>query len=232
MAILYYVDFSSYDMEELIVKYKNKVDSERLSKITRTQPLKARVRSLLGGYLLQIAIKEIEDKEYSEKENKASVRDLKYGYGIKGKPYLIDYPDFHFSLSHSGNVVALAVSDREIGLDVQEHITIKRDLAKRFFTEEEQELLSRQKDEDSYRQLFFMLWSIKESYIKYTGLGMSHGLDSFQIDFDKSEIRQKGNIEQEADAKYIYFEPEELPGYAFSVCTKKTEKIRKIECRI
>lgn len=232
MAILYYVDFSSYDMEELIVKYKNKVDSERLSKITRTQPLKARVRSLLGGYLLQIAVKEIAEREYPERKNNDTVIDLKYGYNTNGKPYLLDYPDFHFSLSHSGNVVALAVSDREIGLDVQEYVIIKRDLAKRFFTEEEQELLLKQKDEDSYRKLFFMLWSMKESYIKYTGLGMSHGLDTFHIDFDKNEIREKGNIGQEADAKYIYFEPEELPGYAFSVCTKKTEKIRKIECRI
>lgn len=232
MAILYYVDFSSYDMEELIVKYKNKVDSERLSKITRTQPLKARVRSLLGGYLLQMAIKEIVDREYPERENKTLIKDLKYGYGIKGKPFFLDYPDFHFSLSHSGNVVALAVSKQEIGLDIQEYVQIKRDLAKRFFSKEEQEMLLEQKGEDAYKELFFMLWSIKESYIKYTGLGMSHGLDTFQIDFDKNEIWEKGNIGQEADAKYKYFRLEELPGYAFSVCTKKTEKILKIECQI
>jgi len=171
-------------------------------------------------------------REYPEKENKTPIRDLKYGYGIKGKPYLLEYPDFHFSLSHSGDVVALAVSKQEIGLDVQEYVTIKRDLAKRFFSKEEQEMLLKQKDEDSYRKLFFMLWSIKESYVKFTGVGMSHGLDTFHIDFSKNEIKEKGNIQQDADAKYEYFELKELPGYAISVCTKKKEKICQVECLI
>ena len=193
MAILYYADFSSHNMEELIIKYADKVDSERLSKITRTQPLKARVRSLLGGYLLQTAVKEYLSKKYPGTENKEPVIELKYGYGKNGKPYLLEYPDFHFSLSHSGNVVALAVSGQEIGLDVQEHVAIKKDLAKRFFTEAEKELLLREKDEESYNRLFFKLWSIKESYIKYTGRGMGQGLDTFQIDFLNQEIKENGN---------------------------------------
>lgn len=37
-------------------------------------------------------------------------------YGCYGKPYLRDYPNAQFNISHSGQFVACAVSDRPIGV--------------------------------------------------------------------------------------------------------------------
>ena len=84
---LYYADFSSMDLEELIKEYTEKVDMHRQSKITRTQAPAARVRSLLAGYLLQCAV-----KEKTEKDVNKEVLELSYSYGSNGKPYLKDYP--------------------------------------------------------------------------------------------------------------------------------------------
>ena len=69
MAILYYVDFSTADKEEILNQYADKVDSERLSKITRTRDITARVRSLLAGYLLQRAVggEDVLDLQYEYK---------------------------------------------------------------------------------------------------------------------------------------------------------------------
>ncbi len=221
MAVFYYADFSSMDVEALIDKYSDKVDLHRLSKITRTQPPVARVRSLLAGYLLQVAVKEhlgIEDEE--------QVLDLQYRYGAQGKPYLADYPQLYFSLSHSGSLVACAVSKQEIGLDVQEHVKIKSGLAKRFFTKDECALLHGQADAKAYERLFFRLWSIKESYIKFTGLGMKQGLDSFVIDFNKKEILEDTEKEKKTLAVFREIMPEGLQDYAISICTGGRKEIQ------
>ena len=226
MADLYFVDFSSMDVEELIKKYEDKVDRQRLSRITRTRADKARVRSLLGGYLLQVAV-----KDYLGISDENKVLDLHYLYGKHGKPYLADYPELFFSLSHSGNVVALVISEQEVVLDVQQYVTVKDSLAKRFFTEEEAFLLSHETDKESYERLFFAMWSIKESYIKFTGCGIGQGLDSFEIDFKKREISENkaGKSEEFPKQKVAVFEEILLPGisnYAVSICMKDREGVR------
>lgn len=61
-----------------------------------------------------------------------------------GKPFIPGLPDLHFNLSHSGEYIAGAFSDREVGLDLQEesrtHISVLR-IAKRFFTDIEYKTL-------------------------------------------------------------------------------------------
>lgn len=222
MAVLYYVDFSSAKEEDILNKYMDKIDKERLSKITRTRDITARVRSLLAGYLLQVAIKE-NDKEFSDKER---VLELTYHYGKSGKPYLTDYPDLYFSLSHSGSVVACLCDTQEVGLDVQQHVNVKERIAKRFFSQKEYEMLVREEDSRVREQLFFRMWSIKESYIKYTGEGMSRGLDSFVIDPERCIV-----MDESREVCYEEIKPEGISGYSVCACMEKREKIeiRKIE---
>lgn len=227
MADLYYADFSSMDVEELISRYKVKVDSERLSKMMRTRPPVARVRSLLAGYLLQHAV-----KEFLGIKNRETVLDLKYCYGERGKPYLSDYPQIYFSLSHSGNLVACAVSEQEIGLDVQKYEVGKEGIARRFFAKEEAMQLALEKDEKAREALFFRFWSIKESYLKFTGHGISKGLDSFQIDFKEKKIREQNHAFEEYSARFEIIELEGLSDYAISVCMKEKECIQKIKCKM
>ena len=228
---LYYADFSSMNLEELLKEYTDKVDKHRQSKITRTQAPAARVRSLLAGYLLQCAVKD------ALNIGKA-VLELQYGYSEQGKPYLKDYPQIHFSLSHSGNVVACVVSEQEIGLDVQEHVKVNKRLAERFFTEKENILLKAQPDEGAYRELFFRLWSIKESYIKYTGLGMKQGLDTFEIDWENKAVLEKNASIKGAEktitdgnlsACFEEITLEGLTEYAVNICMKVREPVTIIK---
>ena len=89
-----------------------------------------------------------------------------------------------FNLSHSGNYLAGAFSDREIGLDIQTTSPPHRDvlrIARRFFPLDEYELLAAIKDRENQLELFFRLWSIKEAYLKYCGCGLRADLNSFLI---------------------------------------------------
>ena len=97
-----------------------------------------------------------------------------------GKPYLPGLPDFHFSLSHSGNMALCAVSPKEIGCDIEAPRGYDPQIAKRFFHPAEKEwLFSRPADEQS--DAFFRLWTGKESFIKALGLGLNLPLDSFAV---------------------------------------------------
>lgn len=227
MIHLYYSDFSSMDPEKLIMEYSNKVDKERLQKVMRTKADLAKVRSLLAGYLLQVGVKRyLEENRDGRGESleahpdAEAVLPLRYHYTDQGKPYLSDYPGLYFNLSHSGNVAACAVADCEIGVDVQIYGKGREAVAKRFFTKEEQESLEKAGNEGKFEEAFFSLWSIKESYLKYTGLGMKKGLDSFHIDFEREKIidLSAGDKVQEQ----VYFRQISLPNlpeYALSVCS-------------
>lgn len=97
-----------------------------------------------------------------------------------GKPYLPTLPDFHFSLSHSGNVAMCAVSPREIGCDIEEPRACDMKIARRFFHPAEQEWLFSH-PESQQPEAFLRLWTCKESFIKALGLGLNLPLDSFAV---------------------------------------------------
>lgn len=98
-----------------------------------------------------------------------------------GKPFLAN-SDVHFNMSHSGDWVVCAVGLSEIGIDVERmRQTDNRDMHV-FFAKSESELLNRAKP---YAQadLFYRLWTLKESYVKYCGTGLRHPFSDFAVDF-------------------------------------------------
>ena len=103
-----------------------------------------------------------------------------FAFGEQGKPYLPGLPDVHFSLSHSGTWVLCALSDAELGCDVEGTRRCDPALARRFFHPDETAwLLSLPPREQD--AAFLRLWTLKESYLKAVGLGLSLPLDAFRI---------------------------------------------------
>lgn len=165
-----------------------------------------------------------------------------------GKPYFKDYPQVYFNLSHSADYVCCAIGNAPVGVDIQKHVPIKNGLAKRFFTEDENRLLN-SLDAEEREILFFRMWSIKESYIKFTGGGIKQGLDTFRIDwqngciFDKGGSREckaaddrgaqaGGQMSGAADGAKAYFEElQAIKGYSLSVCRQRL-KTEIIWCNI
>lgn len=102
-------------------------------------------------------------------------RELDYRYSDHGKPYLEGNP-FFFSLSHSGDYVLCAVSDREIGADIQKTDCTgkcrERQLADRFFSPAEAQRLRQYSDAEA-ASYFYTLWTRKEAYGKLTGAGVA-----------------------------------------------------------
>ena len=95
-------------------------------------------------------------------------------YGRYGKPYLRDYSNAYFNISHSGQFVACAVSDCPIGVDIQEIASYHRDVARRVFSPEELSQIESSPDRSAE---FTRLWTQKEAYLKMLGIGFSDSLD-------------------------------------------------------
>jgi len=107
---------------------------------------------LAGSALLDLALRQTGCRE----------QDAVYAFEDGGKPRIPALPGFHFSISHSGDTVILAVSDHPVGADVQQPRIVSVALQKRYFTQ--RELAA----SDPIR-----LWALKESYGKLTGEGIA-----------------------------------------------------------
>ena len=77
-----------------------------------------------------------------------------------GKPFLSDSNVF-ISLTHSKEYVGCAVSDKPVGIDVEQIKDVKDSVIERVCSKDEINYLAKSgKDE------FFTLWTLKEAYIK------------------------------------------------------------------
>lgn len=111
--------------------------------------------------------------------SKIGVFDPIFDTDIYSKPYLKNYPDVYFNLSHSEKFVACAVSDSPIGVDIEYIHDIDLSVAKNYFYGSEYEYIL---NNNNKKKAFFELWVLKESYMKMTGLGFRLALDEFCIE--------------------------------------------------
>lgn len=124
-----------------------------------------------------------------------------------GKPYLVGSPLF-FNLSHSGSITAVAVSEQEVGLDIQ--LREKRDLSAvlRRLTPAE-----RQKD-------FYALWTAKEAYIKFKGESLAGLLSA--LEYKGDTLYENGNPVE----AHLY--QTEMEACAVCVCTASPEEVTPV----
>ena len=91
-----------------------------------------------------------------------------------GKPYFKNHPQFHFNISHSKDIIAVAVSSAPVGVDAEKLRDANLKIAERRFTETEKAFVKTNED-------FFYVWTRKEAYLKKTGKGLRQSLSSFCV---------------------------------------------------
>ncbi len=115
---------------------------------------------------------------------------LQFETGAHGKPSLRRRSHtgepMEFSLSHSGQYAVVAVADgRAVGVDVEvcrpDVDALK--LAQRFFAPGESQRIAQVHGQEQ-PGMFYRYWTGKEAYLKGRGVGLSYGLDRFELLFD------------------------------------------------
>lgn len=139
---------------------------------------------------------------------------IEFSCNAYGKPYLKTYGAIHFNASHSGNWIVCAIDAKPLGIDIEHIKPIDLHIAERFFSVEENKVLEYTAN-DKKLEYFYDLWTLKESYIKALGKGLSLPLDSFSIlKYEECIV-----LKSIADTNTYYFKQYAVDrNYKLSVC--------------
>lgn len=210
MIYTYYIDVTQFDNETLFQDKLKLLSPYRQQKIALLKHAKDRNRSLGAGIALDHAL-----ETYGLRE-----KSVEYEFGEWGKPSLKYQPNVYFSLSHSGDYAICSIGDKAIGNDIEliKHGRLK--VADRFFAKEELDWMYAVQDEEEITQRMFRIWTMKESFLKATGKGISLPLGDFAVivDEDKDKIRVKHSY----NAKFYHMkEYADIDGYRVAVCCEE-----------
>ncbi|MBE7684033.1 4'-phosphopantetheinyl transferase family protein [Paenibacillus sp. P13VS] len=148
------------------------VSAERRQQAARFVHQADAYRSVLGEALARVTL---------GKWTGARPGELVFIRNTYGKPSLISHPDLPFNVSHSGDWVAvISGGHAPLGVDVEKVSPIDMAIAERFFSPLESRMLAAEPAEQQL-ETFYRLWTLKESYIKAIGMGLSMPLDSFSM---------------------------------------------------
>lgn len=202
---VYVADAGELSRDDLFDRVYASVSDERKRKTDRYRFRKDKNLSLCAEYLLMRACSEFGVDYKSESVT---------AFG-QGKPRFSRAP-VCFSLSHSGERGMCVMSDREVGCDVEKTGGDHMAVARRFFSAPELSMLEKCKTEGEREELFCRLWTLKESFIKCTGEGLSLPLDSFSV-VDDGEIIK---ILHTDSGEYAFFEKDLEGDYRYALCVK------------
>jgi len=142
------------------------MSDQRREKVSKIRYESGKVLHVAAFLLLRIALLEV----YGINEP------VVFEYSDNGKPVLRDHPHIHFNLSHCKYAVACAISDSEIGVDVQDIRSVSDTVAKRVLTAEEYAGFIATSTPDEY---FCEIWAVKEAHLKQTGQGIGAVMSEF-----------------------------------------------------
>lgn len=190
MVEIYISDISCIEDEDIPRLGMSLLCCERKRHMESFRRIPDKKRTLLATILLEDYLK--------EKHGICSEYTLEYKGN--GKPYIAQLPNLYFNISHSEDLVMLAVCDEEIGADIQ----IVKELSEAM----KGKILAPGEICDNPIET----WCAKESYIKYTGRGIAEDMRTFAIDYKNECIvdlngdtkAMLGNIVLKNDKYYAY----------------------------
>ena len=100
----------------------------------------------------------------------------------KGRPCLSGSDDLFISLSHSADMIACAVSNRPVGIDVQSVCEVSDKLIDRVCTPYEKDYVIR-----NGKEIFMQIWTAKEAYKKVSGETFAEAVKANVLDFENSK---------------------------------------------
>ena len=112
--------------------------------------------------------------------------------GKNGKP---ECEGIYFNLSHSADMVLCVISDTPVGCDIEKVTDAPMEVAEHYFSEKECRYIAAAQNTADADRRFFRLWTMKESYMKMTGEGMSLSPDRLETDPEGLTILRDGILQ-------------------------------------
>ncbi len=184
------------------------LSGERKEKIIRQKKELARKQSLGAGLLL----KNIFEKQQLKMEE--------IYYEENGKPKI---DGIFFNISHSGDFVICAVSEKPVGCDIEKIGQIRKGFAERYFSQKETAHLDRFEDKKRWDE-FYRLWTIKESYVKMKGEGLGKSLEQIEC-----MIGDDVCVIHDGKRSSCHIKEYQVPGYKVTICAEEKQFAQEIK---
>lgn len=165
---------------------KRVATAERIYKASKYLRLEDKIRCITAEILLKYAV-----YLYTRK-----IINIDYNYNKYGKPSFKNNHNLKFNISHSGEWVVVAISKLTIGIDVENKTEDWDLIDESLFSDYEK------KWSQNNQKRKAILWTIKEAYVKYLGIGLSKDLNSFSIDIERKKIIE---VQKSIKTSFDYF---------------------------
>jgi len=164
---LYILKTSYEEIVPILHTAIDKLCEYRRSKVEKLKLEKPKAEMLATGLLWQHALSE---SGFGQSLDSVVL-------GENGKPFV---QGIEFNISNKEEMVVVAISDTEVGVDVESKSDNGLRITKRFYTKEEQDYVlsgltfeeACEKETEEMMKRFRTVWTMKEAYIKLTGTGM------------------------------------------------------------
>lgn len=144
------------------------------------------------------------DAEFHIKE-----KNVYLDYSPLGKPSFRDYKEIHMSIAHCSHGVTVILSRESVGIDIEQIKQYNIYAAKKILDENERKRVEASADPSKE---FFRYWTLKESYIKAIGMGLSYPMKSIHI-----ILEEEGQVSSsQKDAIFSLYEND--LGFIVAIC--------------
>ena len=184
MQNVYFLKLDFNINEHDLLMLEKTISTQRVEYAKQYHQREDYIRSLLSSALLFHAL----DKYGIDK------KDIIIEKSPRGKPFLKNFKNIDFNITHSGDWVACAIDSNSIGIDIEQIKDIDLTDFKEILTNKETDYI------DKKLENFYQIWTLKESFLKALGIGVYKPLSSFTIQpYDKHYARvfQDDNVEKQ-----------------------------------
>lgn len=213
---LRHIDFPVSD--NALLALKQHASPKRLERAQRYRFHEDKVRCLMAEDLLKYALKKQGLANYDEICQHIGLNDV-------GKPVFANQRLGYFNLSHSGEWVVCALDNQTVGIDVERFrkpldAHEPKDLkVMKLFSEAEQAYIKKA-DANDRPARFYQLWTLKESYLKALGVGLSQPLNSFTINII-DEHHANLIIDEQVQAGWYFYYFDVDANHVCAICAKQ-----------
>lgn len=217
MLKIYYINMQKVDLSKCVQQFDKIISKDRMKSANKYKFQDDKKRSLLAELIVRYALR------YDFGLNGSSIFFEKNSFG---KPYIKDSP-LQFNISHSGEYVICAVSDKPVGIDIEIYGKYQENLLN-YFHQNERSFLMKIPVETRWKY-FYNLWSLKESFIKYLGRGLSFPLGSFEVVKNQNDYNIIRCDQKKFKGKIKLLSIDS--GYACAICfdSEAIDEVRRLE---
>jgi len=167
-----HLDIRTTTGDDYLAAFQN-LDETKRARVERTRQKKDRMRIVLADALAREMLAEVLH---------CSPAEVRFSYAESGKPSVLG-GEYHFSITHSDDLVAVAVHEGPVGIDTEHIREVSPRLAKKYCCDEENFYIFGHEAKDTdfenmastdIRMRFFEVWTAKEAYVKCLGEDAPH----------------------------------------------------------